>query len=48
METWANFSQGDVILAIVGMAGFISVAITMATASHRINVLEVERKTSDK
>jgi hypothetical protein len=44
METWAIFSQNDVVLALIGLAGFTSVVITLSTATSRVNSIEIDRK----
>lgn len=44
METWATFSGTDLALAAVGLIGFASVVITLATATSRVTDREIERK----
>lgn len=41
METWALFTGTDIALAILGLIGFASVAIVMATASGKVAKREI-------
>lgn len=35
METWSNFSGADIGLALIGLAGFVSVWVVLSTALVR-------------
>ncbi len=35
METWSNFSGSDIGLALIGIAGFVSVWVVLSTALGR-------------
>ena len=35
METWSNFSGSDIGLALIGLAGFVSVWVVLSTALGR-------------
>jgi hypothetical protein len=41
METWAIFTGTDLALAVIGLVGFASVAIVMATASGNVAKREI-------
>ncbi len=41
METWSNFSGSDVALAILGLAGLVSVIVVFTTASRRTSRREI-------
>ena len=48
METWSNFSSSDVALAVIGLAGLLSVVAVFSTASSKVNKRELKiRKTLD-
>lgn len=47
-ETWNLFSQSDIIIAVLGALGLVSVIIVLATASSNVNKREVDiRKAID-
>ena len=44
METWALFTGTDIALAFVGLAGFVSVGIVLATANGNVAKREFARR----
>lgn len=41
METWSNFSASDLGLAVIGLAGFVSVYVVLSTAFGRTMKREI-------
>ena len=44
METWSLFSNSDIILAVIGFVGLVSVGIVLSTAFRKVNTREVSRR----
>jgi len=43
METWNLFTNSDIILAVIGFVGLVSVGIVLNSASRKVNTREVSR-----
>ena len=41
METWSVFSGNDIGLALIGLAGLVSVVVVMASATGNVNKREI-------
>ena len=41
METWSNFTASDLALAVIGLAGLVSVVVVFSTASSKVNKREI-------
>ena len=37
METWNTFTAGDLGLALIGIAGLVTVVVTLASAQGKVN-----------
>ena len=44
METWSVFTASDLTLAVIGLAGLVSVVVVLRTAFGNIDTLERNRK----
>jgi hypothetical protein len=41
METWSNFSASDLGIAVIGLAGLLSVVVVLRTALGNVNKREL-------
>jgi hypothetical protein len=44
METWSVFTGSDIAIALIGLAGLVSVVIVMASATGKVGKREVARR----
>ena len=44
METWNLFTGNDILLGLIGAAGFLSVIAVLSTASSNVSKREVKRR----
>ena len=44
METWSVFSGSDIGLALIGLAGLVSVVVVMASATGNVGKREISRR----
>jgi len=42
METWSNFSASDLGVALIGLAGLVSVVVVLRTAFGNVNKREMK------